>query len=738
MTDMTPAWPERPRPPDSAPNIVVIVLDDVGFAQFGCFGSSISTPNLDRIAADGLAFNNFHTTALCSPTRASLLTGRNPHAVGIGSIMELAAPYPGYDANIPRSAGTMARILKDAGWNTWAVGKWHLAPDWQRSVVGPYDQWPLGLGFERFYGFLGADTDQYVPTLVADNHRVAQPATPEDGYHLSEDLVDKAIGLVTDQTSVDPDAPFFLYLAFGACHAPHQAPRDFIDKYRGRFDHGWDVERERVLERQLATGVVPEGTKLTPSNPGVKAWDDLSDDERTVFARMQEVFAGFLDHTDAQIGRLLTHLDRVGRAENTIVAVISDNGASPEGGPAGRFNEMTFFNAIDEHVDELLERLDELGTPTANNHYPTGWAQAGNTPLKWYKQNTHGGGIRDPFLLSWPARMAGGGRFCDAYMHVSDVMPTLLDLVGVEIPESIDGVAQQRVDGMSAAHLLDDPDQPSHRNSQYYEMVGNRAMYSDGWKAVTAARRSVAIDDQQWELYHVAEDFAEEHDLAATEPERLAALIAEWERAAADNNVFPVGHGSDRILGARPSASPPRRRYVYYPGTGQMPEGTTHDVRGVTHAIEAVVDIPDDGANGVLFAQGGRFGGFVLYTHDGTLVYDYNLAGTHMEVRSTESLSTGPATIRMDFTAGPDLSGDVVLSVDGREIGSGPIARTILTRYTLDEGFDIGRDQGTAVTDAYTAPNEFNGRFEYVAIEIVGPDADPDQAAERRTAFGRQ
>lgn len=732
-----PIWPAKPQPPDGAPNVVVIVLDDVGFAQFGCFGSSIDTPNLDRIAGDGVAFDNFHTTALCSPSRASLLTGRNPHAVGIGSIMELAAPFPGYNARIPKSAGTMARILNDAGWNTWAIGKWHLAPDWERSVVGPYDQWPLGLGFERYYGFLGADTDQYAPTLVCDNHPIQPPATAEEGYHLSEDLVNQAMGLVTDQTSVDPDKPFFLYLAFGACHAPHQAPREFIDKYRGRFDHGWDVERERVLERQLAAGVVPDGTELTPSNPGVKAWADLSADERTVFARMQEVYAGFLDHTDAQIGRLLAHLDATGQADNTIIAVISDNGASPEGGPAGRFNEMTFFNGIEERVEDLLERLDELGSPSANNHYPMGWAQAGNTPLKWYKQNTHGGGIRDPFLLAWPGHVEGGRR-SSGYLHVADVMPTLLDLVGVDIPETIDGVAQQRVDGVSAAHLLDDPTAASHRTSQYFEMVGNRAMYLDGWKAVTAVHPEVLIDDQTWELYHVAEDFAEQHDLAASEPERLAELVAAWERAAADNNVFPVDHGLPRIMGAKPTATPPRRRYVYYPGVNQMPEGVTHDVRRTNHAIEAKVEVPAERANGVLFAQGGRFGGFVLYVENGTLIYDYNCAGIHSEVRSTEELPAGEAVVRMDFTAGAGLSGDVVLSVNGRPIGAGPIERTVMVRYTLDEGFDVGRDQGTPVVDAYRSPNEFNGRLDHVAIEIGGIEAEPDHAAEHRTAMGRQ
>ncbi len=736
--DGSPSWPTPPSAPEGAPNVLVILLDDVGFAQLGCYGSSIGTPNLDRLAAGGLAFNNFHTTALCSPSRASLLTGRNPHAVGIGTVMELAAGYPGYHAQIPRSAGTMAQILSRNGWNTWAIGKWHLTPDWQRSVVGPYDTWPLGLGFERFYGFLGADTDQYSPTLIADNHAIDPPADSDAGYHLSEDLVDQASQLVTDQVAIDPDKPFFMYLAFGACHAPHQAPREYIDRYAGAFDHGWDIERERILERQLASGIVPPDTQLSRTNPGVEAWADLSADEQRLFTRMHEVYAGFLDHTDAQIGRLLDHLEALDQSDNTIVVAISDNGASPEGGKVGRFNEMTFFNGVVEDVDDLLERIDELGGPTANNHYPMGWAQAGNTPLKWYKQNTHGGGIRDPFIVSWPARISEGGQVREQYLHIADVMPTILDLVGVEAPAEIDGVTQQRIDGISAAAVINDADAPSQRDSQHYEMIGNRAMYVDGWKAVTAANPAVPIEDQVWELYHVAEDFAEERDLSTDQPERLAALIATWNTTAADNNVFPVDHGANRILGDKPAAAAPRSRYIYYRGTSQVPEGATHDVRNTSHTIEAQVTIEPGGSNGVLFAQGGRFGGYVLYIDDGALIYDYNLAGTHTVVRSDQPVPEGESLLKMEFAAGGALSGDVVLTANGIAIGSGHIPRTILTRYTLDEGFDVGRDLGTPVCEAYECPAEFTGQLDYIAIDIPDGTPEVDSDAERRTALGRQ
>jgi arylsulfatase A-like enzyme len=734
----TPGWPTGPRPPTGSPNVVVIMLDDVGFAQLGCYGSSIATPNIDRLAESGLLFNNFHTTALCSPSRASLLTGRTPHNVGIGTVMELAAGYPGYDAQIPRSAATLARILQTAGWNSWAVGKWHLTPDWQRSVTGPYDTWPLGLGFERFYGFLGADTDQYHPTLIADNHPVATPATPEEGYHLSEDLADQSIQLLTDQTSVDPDKPFFLYLAFGACHAPHQAPAAYIDKYEGAFDDGWDVERERILERQLALGVVPPGTRLSPPNQGVAAWADLTDDQRRVYTRMHEVYAGFLEHTDAQIGRVLDHLTEIDRRENTIVVLVSDNGASPEGGDNGRYNEMTFFNGINETVPELLKRLDTLGGPEANNHYPMGWAQAGNTPLKWYKQNTHGGGIRDPLLVSWPARITSGGEVREQYLHISDLMPTILELAGVAAPDTLDGVPQQPIEGISAAYLLDDAQAESRRTSQHYEMIGNRAMYADGWKAVTAVDPRVPIYDQVWELYHVAEDFAELHDLAEEHPERLAELIAAWEQAASANNLHPVDHGTNRILGDKPTATPARRRYVYYRGMQQMPEGTTHDVRNVAHRIEAPTVIGPEGADGVLFAQGGRFGGFVLYVHDDRLVYDYNMAGAHSVVRSEEAIPTGDVTLAMGFTPSAAGGGEVVLTANGNEIGRGHIAATIMTRYTLDEGFDVGRDLGTPVCDAYECPAEFTGELPHVTIEITDAAPPPDGEANLRTALGRQ
>lgn len=718
--------------------MIVILLDDVGFAQLGCYGSSIETPNFDRLAKTGLTFNNFHTTALCSPSRASLLTGRNPHAVGIGTVMELAAPHPGYHAQMPASAGTLPQILKMNGWNTWALGKWHLTPDWNRSIIGPYDSWPLGVGFERFYGFLGADTDQYSPTLIADNHAIDPAYSHEDDYHLSEDLITQANQLATDQTAVDPDKPFFMYLAFGACHAPHQAPQDYIDKYKGAFDDGWDVERERILERQLAAGIVPEGTRLTPTNPGVAVWNDLSADEQRLFARMHEVYAGFLDHTDAQIGRLLDHLETIGQLDNTMVIAMSDNGASPEGGSVGRFNEMTFFNGVTETVDDLLENIDDLGGPNANNHYPMGWAQAGNTPLRWYKQNTHGGGIRDPFLVSWPKQLTDAGSSRSQYLHICDVMPTILDLLNIEAPEVINGVTQQRIDGISAAGALLDADVDSARTSQYYEMIGNRAMYVDGWKAVTAADLSVAIEDQVWELYHVAEDFAEEHDLAAKHPARLAELVGAWHDAAAQNNVFPVEHGAPRILGQKPTATPPRSRYVYYPGTSQIPEGVTHDVRNTSHAIEAKVSIPDQGASGVLYAQGGRFGGYVLYIKDDRLIYDYNLAGSHSTVFSIGSIPRGDVLLRMEFTAGEGLSGKVSLSANGAAIGSGHIPRTILTRYTLDEGFDIGRDQGTPVCDEYECPAEFTGQLHFVAVDILGTTAGVDEAAERRTALGRQ
>ncbi|MGI8793938.1 MAG: arylsulfatase [Acidimicrobiales bacterium] len=486
IQDSTPWFDEAPHPGKDAPNVVVILLDDTGFAQFGCYGSDIDTPNLDALAANGLQFTNFHVTPLCSPTRASLLTGRSQHAVGMRSISNFRTGFPNQLGHISPHAATVAEVLRSVGYATFCVGKWHLAPMEQCSAAGPFEHWPLGRGFDRFYGFLEGETDQFHPDLVIDNHPTAPPAGPEDGYHVSEDLVDHALRMVSDAKGVRPDRPFFTYLAFGATHAPHQAPADYLAKYRGRFDEGWDVVRRRWYERQLETGVIPAGTKLAPRNPGVDAWDDLPSNQQRLAARLQEAFAAFLDHTDDQIGRLVDGLRSLGQLDNTVLMVLADNGASQEGGPFGVMHEMKFFNGLLETPDEAINRIDDIGGPHSHTNYPWGWAQCGNSPFKWYKQNTHEGGVHVPMILHWPGGVADDqrGSHRKQFVNVADIVPTIYDLLGIEPPTEFAGVSQLPVTGHSFAHVLGDPDAESRNQVQYFEMAGSRALIAGEWKAV--------------------------------------------------------------------------------------------------------------------------------------------------------------------------------------------------------------------------------------------------------------
>ena len=583
----TPAWPRPPTPPRDAPNIVLVVLDDTGYGQLGCYGGlggRIETPHIDGLAAAGLRYNNWHTTALCSPTRACLLTGRNHHSVGVGNIMEYATGYPGYNAQIPTSAAMLPAILRGHGYNTMAVGKWHLAPDEHISAAGPYDRWPLGQGFERFYGFLPGETDQWHPDLWYDNHRVDPPAGPEEGYHLSEDLVDRSIEFVNEQQAVAPEKPFFLYLAFAAHHSPHQAPRAYIDRYAGRFDAGWDTIREETLAEQIRLGVVPEGTVLPPRNPGVRPWAELSDLERRVLTRQMEAYAGFMTHTDDQVGRLVAFLRRIERLDDTLLIVCSDNGASGEGGPIGLSSEMSYFNMATETIEDLAGMLDDWGQPGTHPHYATGWAMAGNTPQRWYKQQVHEGGTRDPFVAHWPARLPDAGAVRTQFHHAVDVVPTVLDLLGVEPPAQVHGHEQRPIEGVSMAPSLMDGDAPRETRSQYFEIFGHRAVWRDGWKAVTfhwtkylndlygrdGAAHDMDFDADDWELYHLDRDYSEAHDLAHDEPERLAAMIEAWWEEARRHQVLPLDDSNAaRLQVDKPVVAEPRDRYVYRgPGQG--------------------------------------------------------------------------------------------------------------------------------------------------------------------------
>jgi arylsulfatase A-like enzyme len=733
VPESTPAWPRRPQPPEGAPNVIFIVLDDTGFAHLGCYGSDIETPNMDRLAAGGLRYNNFHTTALCSPTRACLLTGRNHHSVGVGRITEITSGFPGYYGQITDRAATLAEVLRSHGYNTIACGKWHLLPNSHTSAAGPFDQWPLGRGFDHYYGFLGGETDQWRPDLAMGNERIQPPDRP--GYHLTEDLVDHAIGFVRDQKSLAPEKPFFLYLAFGATHAPHHAPKEFIEKYRGRFDEGWDAARDRIFARQKKIGVVPPDTELAPRNDGVKAWTDLTDNERRLFARMQEVFAGFLDHTDTHIGRVLDFLEEIGQFENTLIVLISDNGASQEGGPIGQpeqiyFNTVTGGN-IDLSVEDMLEHIDELGGPLHHNHYPTGWAQAGNTPLKRYKQNTHGGGIRDPMIVHWPARIKDGGAIRNQYHHVSDVTPTVLETIGIEAPTVLRGIEQMPVEGTSFAYSFGSPEEPTHKETQYYEMLGHRAIWHDGWKAVAFHPPGTSFENDRWELYHLDNDFSESSDLADEHPERLRELVDLWWDEARKHNVLPI---SDMVTTgfSRPGGGAPRRAFTFYAGA-TAPSMAAPNAANRSHRITAHIDRADTRQEGALVAQGGRHGGYTLYIKDNRLVYEYNFLGlSRYAIRSASELAPGTAELRFDFLKTGECQGIGRLFANGDLIGEGEVPQT--TRIGLAVGLEpmnVGRDDYTPVSEAYACPFAFSGKLHRVEVflggrEVLDPRAELD------------
>ena len=576
--ESSPAWLVPKRAAKDTPNVLFIVLDDTGFGQLGCFGSPIETPNLDAIAANGLRYNNMHTTALCSPSRSCIITGRNHHSNNMACVTEFATGFPGYDGNVPFENGFLSEILLGEGFNTYMVGKWHLIPSSQESGAGPYDRWPLGRGFERFYGFLGGDTSQWHPDLVYDNHQVDPPATPEQGYHLTPDLVDKAVGFVADAKQVDPDKPFYLHFCPGATHAPHHVPKEWADKYAGKFDDGWDAYRERTFARQKELGIVPADCELSRHDPDVPDWDSLSDDQRRLYAREMEVFAGFLSHTDHHIGRLIEFLRTIDQLDNTLIMVVSDNGASAEGGVTGTTNEARFFNNVPGSVDDDLTVIDELGGPKHFNHYPWGWTFAGNTPFRRWKRETYRGGSSDPFLMQWPARIKSGGEIRTQYAHVIDMVPTVLDLLGFESPATIKGVPQSPIQGVSFAHTIDDAAAETNHHTQYFEMIGHRSIYHDGWRAVcpwpgpSFEEASVAfgapisadtlsqLDATGWELYHVDEDFAETKNVAADHRDRLIGLIGTWYAEAGKYNVLPVdGSALERLLVERPLLALPAR-----------------------------------------------------------------------------------------------------------------------------------------------------------------------------------
>jgi arylsulfatase A-like enzyme len=758
------AWPATKRARPGAPNVLFIVLDDTGFGQLGCYGSPIHTPNIDRLAMNGLRYSNMQTTALCSPTRSCLLTGRNHHSNNMACITEAATGFPGYNGIIPFENGFLSEILHQHAYTTLAVGKWHLTPTQEISAAGPYDRWPLGRGFDRYYGFLGGDTHQYYPDLVHDNHQEPPPKTPEQGYHLTEDLVDRAIGFIADTKQVAPDRPFFLYFAPGAMHAPHHVPKEWADKYKGKFDGGWDRYREETFRRQLEMKVLPEGTELSAPDPDVPVWDDLPEDERKLYARMMEVFAGFLEHTDHHIGRLLDFLEQIGELDNTLVLLISDNGASAEGGVSGSVNENKFFNNVPDSLEQNLAAIDEIGGPKYFNHYPWGWTNAGNTPFRRWKRETYRGGTSDPFIVHWPRGIRARGEIRKQFVHAIDLVPTVLDCLKLAPPQQIRGVTQSPIEGASFAHTFDDEGAPPKRVTQYFEMFGHRSIYHEGWRAVCpwpgrsfsegrgfgtplTAEDLKQLDATGWELYHLESDPAETKNVAAEHRDRLIEMISLWYAEAGKYNVLPIdGRGTLRLSEPRPALTENRDRYTYYPGTQVVPDSQAPHLLNRHHVITAEVEIPPEGAEGVLISQGGVDGGYSLYVKDRKLRYDYNyVAAEHFNVESKDALPTGKLSLAFEFepTGEPDIArgrgapGKVRLFVNGKRVAQSEFPYTIPLVLGLGGGVAVGRDEGAPVTSAYEPPFAFTGKLLRVTIDVSGRVLR-DEDAEMRTIMAHQ
>lgn len=715
-TDSTPWWPEQAKYKPDDPNIVLILLDDVGFGQFGCYGSRIETPNIDRLAAGGLQYTNFTATPLCSPTRACVLTGRNHHSVGMGTIANLDEGYPNRRGRITPAAATLAEILRDQGYNTLAVGKWHLVYMGDTTAAGPYDQWPLGRGFERYYGFLNGHDDHFAPELVYDNHYVDAPE--KENYHLTEDLVDRSIEFVRDQKSMTPEKPFFLYLCFGSCHSPHHAPAEYMEKYKGAFDDGWDSVREECFAHQKELGVVPPDTNLAPRNPGVKAWEELSEREQRVFCRMQEAFAGMLDHTDQHIGRLLEFLAEIDQMENTLVILMADNGASQEGGPDGVVNNATWFNGIATDIDAAYENIDDIGGPRSDSNYPWGWAQAGNVPLKWYKQNTHGGGVRVPFIINWPKAISDQGSVRHQFHHAIDIAPTILDILGREAPEMYRGIPQKPIDGISMAYTFNNPDAPTQKETQYFENSGHRGIYHQGWKAVTRHVVGTLFEEEEWELYNLEEDFSESNNLASEYPDKLNEMVQRWWVEAAKHGVLPL---MDRRGGfaalPRPGDVMDRKKFVFYGAMQHVDGDVTPNIKNRSYSITADVERDQTSDEGVLIACGSLHSGYALFVKNNRLVHEHNYAGTRYRIESDSEVPAGKATLRFEFQKTGDLQGTGVLLIEGKKVGELDIPRLWSARIAL-EGLDVGRDIGTPASDDYTSPFNFTGTIHKVVIEL--------------------
>lgn len=726
------------RHPEGSPNVVYILLDDLGFAGLGCYGSTIETPNIDRLSRQGLRYNNFHTTAICSATRASLLTGANHHAVGVGSIIEMTTGCPNGAGHIDSSYGTVAEILKEYGYATYLSGKWHLSA--QNTPSGPYDNWPLGKGFDRYYGFLMAETDHFHPQLVQDNTFVDQPKSVAEGYHSTEDFTDHAIDFVFQHTNSFPEQPFFLYLAYGAVHAPHHAPKEYIDKYQGKFDQGWDVIREQWFHNQKELGLLPENAELTDRAPFVEAWDDLDEERKRLYARYMEVFAGTLEYTDAQIGRFLDYLESIDQLDNTIIVLMSDNGASAEGGREGRVNRYTGINIteLDQEAEFGLAHIDELGGEYSFCQYPTGWANALNTPFQWYKTWTHEGGVKDPIIIRYPKQIKDQGTVRGQYLHVSDVTPTILDMLGFKKPESIKGVAQKPFTGISFRDTFEEPEAKSKRRVQYYEIFGNHSIYKDGWKAV--ANHAFTDDYKQdiWELFHVEEDYSEKYDVADQYPEKLRELQDEFFIEAGKNNVFPLLLGSihakpyehDSFFGKIPIPESERVfRNIYKPYV--LTERPGINVDQASHYVSIDIHRKDQ-EEGVLLSAGDRFGGFVFYIKDNKLKYVYNRNRVTYHTVETGELPSGSINVRYDFDYHGQAGATVRLSVNGKEMAQLKLDRLCFQRG--DASLMLRANLYSEVSPEYEVPFEFTGEIRKVVIHTYASEMDQQTELKKAKA----
>ena len=744
VADWAPYTPGKA--PADAPNVLFVLYDDTGLAAWSPYGGRINMPTMQRLADRGLMYSQWHTTALCSPTRSALLTGRNHHLTGNACITEGANGFPGQHARIPEECATVGQILQDAGWSTFWVGKNHNVPEPDVASGASRKHWPVNMGFDRFYGFLGGETNQWYPDLTEDNRFIDQPYLPEDGYHLSKDLADQAIGMIRDQKASNPSKPWYMWFCPGANHAPHHAPKDYIEKYKGQFDDGYDAYRKWVLPRMIAKGVIPPGTELTPFNPMpeevanagdfVRPWDSLNADERKLFSRLAEVYAGFSEYTDAQVGRIIDYLEQSGQLDNTVVLYAADNGASGEGSPNGSVNENKFFNGYPDELSENMKLIDVLGGPETYEHFPTGWAAAFSTPFKMFKRySEYAGGTCDPLVISWPKGIKARGEVRHQYHHCTDIVPTILDICGLEMPKVYKGAEQTPLSGVSMRYTFDaKPDAPTQKQRQYYAMLGSRGIWEDGWKA-SAVHAPLSgkghFDKDDWELYHVDVDRSESNNLAKEHPEKLAELVNAWLEEAEKNLVLPLDDRTavELLAVERPSEETPRERYIYYPGTAPVPEGVAVNTRGRSYKIIANVEIVDADCSGVIFAHGSRFGGHSLFIKDRKLHYVYNFLGIKPEQTFVSpELKPGKYTLGMEFIrekAGEhhESLGKTTLYVNEAVVADGPM-RTQPGKFTLSgDGLCIGRDSGDAVSAAYKSPGAFKGG----TIFFVGVSVEKEQ-----------